>query len=59
MALTYTGISLLAGGRWPLLLLPGALLAVDRGVIRREEPYLERRFGRTYRDYRSRVRRWA
>lgn len=59
MALTYTGISLLAGGRWSLLFLPGALLAVDRGVIRREEPYLERRFGRRYRDYRSRVRRWV
>jgi protein-S-isoprenylcysteine O-methyltransferase Ste14 len=59
MALVYTGISLLAGGRWSLLFLPGALLAVDRGVIRREEPYLERRFGRRYRDYRSRVRRWV
>jgi protein-S-isoprenylcysteine O-methyltransferase Ste14 len=59
MALAYTGISLLAGGRWPLLLLPGTLLAVDRGVIRREEPYLERRFGRPYRDYRDRVRRWV
>ena len=59
MALTYTGISLLAGGRWSLLFLPGALLGVDRGVIRREEPYLERRFGRRYRDYRSRVRRWV
>jgi protein-S-isoprenylcysteine O-methyltransferase Ste14 len=59
MALTYTGITLLAGGRWPLLFLPGVLLAVDRGVIRREEPYLERRFGSPYRDYRNRVRRWA
>ncbi len=58
MALTYTGISLLSGGLWSLLFLPAALLAVDRGVIRREEQYLERRFGASYGDYRSRVRRW-
>ena len=58
MALTYTGISLLAGGRWPLLFLPGAVMAIDRGVIAREEPYLERLFGSSYRDYLGRVRRW-
>jgi len=58
MALTYTGISLLAGSRLSLLFLPAALLAIDRGVIRREELYLEQRFGETYRDYSTRVGRW-
>jgi protein-S-isoprenylcysteine O-methyltransferase Ste14 len=58
LALAYGGIALLAGGRWPLLFLPGVLVAVDRGVIRREEVYLEGRFGATYRAYRDRVRRW-
>jgi protein-S-isoprenylcysteine O-methyltransferase Ste14 len=58
LTLMYGGISLLAGGRWPLLLLPGALMAVDRGVIEREEEYLQERFGARYADYRSRVRRW-
>jgi protein-S-isoprenylcysteine O-methyltransferase Ste14 len=58
MALAYSGISLLAGGRWSLLLLPGVVAAIDRGVIAREEPYLERLFGNSYRDYRARVRRW-
>jgi protein-S-isoprenylcysteine O-methyltransferase Ste14 len=59
LALVYTGVSLLAGGRWPLVLLPGVLAAIDRGVIQREERYLHHRFGRDYDRYRRRVRRWA
>jgi protein-S-isoprenylcysteine O-methyltransferase Ste14 len=34
------------------------VLAVDRFVIALEEPYLERKFGQAYSDYRGRVRRW-
>ncbi|MFZ0217775.1 MAG: isoprenylcysteine carboxylmethyltransferase family protein [Candidatus Dormiibacterota bacterium] len=59
MGLIYSGLSLLTGGRWPLLLLPGVLLVVDRGVIQREERYLGSRFGSPYADYRARVRRWV
>lgn len=58
LTLTYVGLSLLSGGRFALLLLPGVLVTVDRGVIRREERYLEERFGSDYRAYRRRVRRW-
>jgi protein-S-isoprenylcysteine O-methyltransferase Ste14 len=58
LTLTYVGLSLLTGGRWSLLLLPGVLVAVDRGVIQREERYLEKQFGSDYREYRRRVRRW-
>lgn len=58
LALTYVGVSLLTGSRWPLLLLPGVLIAVDRGVMRREERYLDQHFGSDYREYRRRVRRW-
>jgi protein-S-isoprenylcysteine O-methyltransferase Ste14 len=58
LTLCYAGTSLLAGARWPLLFLPGVLAAIDAGVIRREERYLEKRFGSRYGDYRSRVRRW-
>ena len=54
----YLGLTLLAGGRWALVLLPGVLVAMDVGVIRREERYLEKQFGADYRDYRRRVRRW-
>ena len=58
MAFAYTGVTLLAGGRWPLLFLPGVLATINRGVIEREENYLEERFGSRYTKYRVRVRRW-
>jgi protein-S-isoprenylcysteine O-methyltransferase Ste14 len=58
LTLTYVGVSLLAGARWPLILLPIILVVVDIGVIRREERYLEGRFGSDYTEYRRRVRRW-
>ena len=58
LTLGYAGVSLLAGGRWPLLLLPGVLAVMSRGVIQREERYLEERFGPDYQAYRRHVRRW-
>jgi protein-S-isoprenylcysteine O-methyltransferase Ste14 len=58
LAMMYAGLDLLAGGRWPLLFLPGVLMTVHKGVIEREEAYLQERFGTRYTDYRSRVPRW-
>lgn len=58
MAFLYAGIALAAGLIWPLLLLPVVILVVDRLVIAREEPYLERKFGEEYRAFKSRTRRW-
>ena len=58
IALLYLGISLLLGNLWGVLLLPVWLAITDWGVIRREELYLEARFGDAYRSYRVRVRRW-
>ena len=43
---------------WAILLLPVALVAISRGVIEREERYLERKFGEKYIRYKARVRRW-
>jgi protein-S-isoprenylcysteine O-methyltransferase Ste14 len=54
----YSGVALLLNALWPLLLVPVVLLVVQRGVIEREEAYLERKFGDAYRAYRARVRRW-
>ena len=54
----YSGIALLANATSAFLLLPVVLLAIRRGVIEHEEQYLERRFGKSYRDYKTRVPRW-
>jgi len=35
-----------------------ALLAIQRGVIEREERYLERKFGDEYLSYKAQVRHW-
>jgi protein-S-isoprenylcysteine O-methyltransferase Ste14 len=34
------------------------LLIINRGVIEREEHYLERKFGEQYLNYKASVRRW-
>jgi protein-S-isoprenylcysteine O-methyltransferase Ste14 len=58
MALTYAGIAIASNALWALALLPVAMAVIDRGVIVREERYLERKFGSPYLDYKRRVRRW-
>src|SRR5437660_1658286 len=58
MALTYAGIAIVADAPWALLPLPFVIAVIDRGVIAREERYLERKFGTPYTDYKRRVRRW-
>jgi protein-S-isoprenylcysteine O-methyltransferase Ste14 len=58
MALTYVGIAAMSSAVWVLLPLPVVLAVVDRGVIAREERYLERKFGEEYMAYKRRVRRW-
>jgi protein-S-isoprenylcysteine O-methyltransferase Ste14 len=58
MAMIYAGIASLANALWAILLLPVALLVIRRGVIEREERYLERKFDEEYLSYKARVRRW-
>lgn len=58
MAVLHLGLALAFGLLWALALLPVVVLVIDRLVIAREEPYLERRFGAEYVAFKSRVRRW-
>ena len=58
MVVAFAGLACAIDSLWLLALLPVLVLALDRGVIAREEPYLARRFGVAYRDYCDRVRRW-
>ncbi len=58
MAFLYVAFAFAFGVMWGLAFLPAVIVIIDRFVIAREEPYLERRFGQPYRDYKVRVRRW-
>ena len=54
----YLAVALLINSLWPLLLLFPLVITMHRGVIWREELYLEQRFGAAYVAYKMRVRRW-
>ena len=58
LTLAYLGVTCLIGNWWNLILLPTLVLMVQEYVIKREERYLERRFGPAYLAYKARVRRW-
>jgi protein-S-isoprenylcysteine O-methyltransferase Ste14 len=58
MTLIYAGFTARANALPAALVLPAALAAMRRGVIEREERYLERKFGDEYLQYKARVRRW-
>jgi protein-S-isoprenylcysteine O-methyltransferase Ste14 len=55
----YLSVALLVNALWPLILLPPMLAVLQWGVIRREERYLEAKFGAPYLAYRAQVRRWV
>ncbi|MEW6324962.1 MAG: isoprenylcysteine carboxylmethyltransferase family protein [Nitrospirota bacterium] len=58
LTLLYGGIALFVNLPWAMLLLPIVLWMIRRGVIDREERYLEQQFGEDYLRYKRRVRRW-
>ena len=47
-----------AGSLWSVGLGVPLLWVINVGVVKREERYLERKFGGAYRDYKARVRQW-
>jgi protein-S-isoprenylcysteine O-methyltransferase Ste14 len=58
LVLFYTGLALLTGNWWTLILLPFLVVVVGYSMIRPEEKYLERRFGNQFLEYKNKVRRW-
>ena len=59
LTLLYIAIALLFNAVWVLLLLLPLLVIVQVGIVRREEIYLERKFGDEYLRYKANVRRWV
>jgi protein-S-isoprenylcysteine O-methyltransferase Ste14 len=54
----YFGMAIILTSAWMLLLLIPLLIILQRGVIEREEAYLQSKFGDAYRKYQARVPRW-
>jgi protein-S-isoprenylcysteine O-methyltransferase Ste14 len=52
------GIAFLVNSVWMLLAVPIGIVLTHRLVIKKEESYLERKFGEEYVGYKRRVRRW-
>jgi protein-S-isoprenylcysteine O-methyltransferase Ste14 len=57
--LIVVGVGLAANAPWMILMAIPAAFLTRRLVIDKEERYLDIKFGAEYRDYKSRVRRWA
>ncbi len=58
VTLLYFGLTLVFNTWWGIVALVPLLIIMHRGVVLREECYLEQKFGETYRQYRSKVRRY-
>jgi len=52
------GVGLISGIVWFILFAIVAAFITQKLAIEREERHLEQRFGKRYRDYRKKVRRW-
>jgi protein-S-isoprenylcysteine O-methyltransferase Ste14 len=53
------GLAVLFRSDWAVLFMMPAVTLIHFGVVLREESYLERRFGDTYRQYKAAVPRWG
>lgn len=51
-------LGLIVGNPWLLLLAPAAAFLTQKLAVEPEERHLDRKFGKRYRDYRKKVRRW-
>jgi protein-S-isoprenylcysteine O-methyltransferase Ste14 len=58
LTLFYIGLGFLLGISWTFIVLPFIIFIMNTYLIRKEESYLESRFGERYRAYKQQVRRW-
>ena len=58
LTMLYAGLAIVIDSLWAMMLLVPTLFVMHYGAILREEQYLERKFGETYRNYKASVRRW-
>ncbi len=58
LTIIYVGLSFALNTWWSLFLLIPVWIVMHLFVVRREEAYLERKFGETYLTYKRRVRRY-
>ena len=58
MVVFLVAMSVLLNNLWITILIPVFIFILRKGVIQREELYLEGKFGDEYREYKNRVRRW-
>jgi len=54
----YFGLAIMLTSAWMLVLLIPVLIILQRGVVKREEAYLQAKFGAAYGKYQARVPRW-
>ena len=59
LTIVFLGLTLAVNTWWGVVVLIPLLAIMHRGVVRREERYLEQKFGESYRQYRSKVRRYV
>jgi len=58
LMLIYSGIAVYSNSLWLIFLLPLLFAGLERGVVLREERYLEGKFGDEYVQFKRKVRRW-
>ena len=58
MTLLFLGLTVTLDTWWGLVVLIPLLILIHWGVVRREERYLEKKFGESYRQYQAQVRRY-
>jgi len=58
LTLLYVGLGFLLNIAWAFIILPAVIFIINVYVIRREESYLESKYGEQYRAYKKKVGRW-